>query len=545
MSRSISRRTILKTTGAALAVGAATAASRTFAAPGVISRRSAGAQSGETLSVSWATWVQGPVDGDNLARQAILDRYNIDLDMLAFERATWFDQLNTRVGGGDVPDIIYRDSSGVVQDYVTQGVVREVPYDAISASAPTAFAAANSFSTDVWLAAWSGGLNYGYPFQQPNQTRPWSNGFRQDWLDTLGIAMPETIDEVREAYARIVSDDPGGMGMSYGLGLRGKDSLHASIHSFTMAFGTTPTMWMQLEDGSLQHGATLDSARQALEQLAQWYSDQLIDPEFITTDAIAINQKWASGTIGSVPTTWYSLIEGGVNYDQLVAVSPEATIGMAPPPTGPDGLFGYMNWGPITSSLCFGRDVDDAKLARILEMIEGITTDPELALLVRYGNEGEHWQRNAETNAVIPTGDYVNPANRGPLGTNFFAAAPPSAEIQALIARNDEADLYAQAIKGNVTNFIPFATQLVSSDVRGQATEMDPVREKWLANFISGSESLDNWQGFLDEWNSAGGAVMTEATNATFPELQAIRADIATAVGAPAPGATPEATPVS
>jgi putative aldouronate transport system substrate-binding protein len=535
---------MLKSTGVAAAFGAATAASPAFAAPATGSRRSSRAQSGETLKVSWAIWVQGPVDGDNLARQTILERFNIDLDMLAFERATWFDQLNTRVGGGDIPDIIYRDSPGVVRDYIAQGVLREVPYDAIKTSAPNAFAAANEFSTDVWLAAWKDGVNYGLPLLQPNQTRPWTNGWRLDWLDTLGIPMPQTIDEHREAYARILSDDPGGTGLSYGLGLRGKDSLHASIHAFTMAYGTTPSLWMQLEDGTLQHGATMDGARQALEHLAQWYSDQLIDPEFVTTDAISINQKYASGTIGYIPTTWYSLIEGGATYDQLMAVSPEAKVGMAPPPKGPDSLFGYMNWGPITSSVTFGKDVDDTKLERILEMLDAIETDPELAILLRFGNEGEHWQRNPETNAVIPTADYLNPANRGPLGTNFFAALPPSPAIQASIARSDEADLYAQAIAGNVKNFIPFATLLVPSEVTSQATEMDPTREKWLANFISGNESLDNWSGFLEEWNEAGGAAMTEAANATFPELQSVRADIATAVGAPATPAV-EATPAS
>jgi putative aldouronate transport system substrate-binding protein len=535
MTITTTRRSLMKQ------AAAITAASAAFGSPAVLKHATARAQSGETLQVSWAMWVLGPVDGDNLARQTILERFNIDLEMLSFERATWFDQVNTRVGGGDIPDIIYRDSSAVVTEYVDQGVLREVPYDAIASAAPNAFAAATAFTSDVWLASYRNGVNYGYPFQQPLQTRPFTGGWRKDWLDALGMSLPETLDQHTEAFQRIASEDPGGVGLAYGPGLRGKDSLHASIHAFTMAFGTTPTQWMHLDDGTLQHGATLDGARLGLEKVTQWYQDGLIDPEFLTVDGTTVNQKWANGTYSYLPGTWYSLIQGGAPYDSLKAVTPTAEIALGPAPKGPDGLYGYMNWGPITSSLTFGKDVDDTKLERILQMIEGIQTDPELAILLRYGVEGEHWTRN-EFNAIVPTEAYVNPANRGALGTNFFAAASPSPEIQTLAARSDEADLYAYAEDGNVKNFVPFAGLLVPSDVRSQASEMDPIRDKWLTSFISGNEPLDNWQAFLDEWNGAGGAVMTEAVNATFPELEAIRAQIATAVGG---SATPVASPAS
>lgn len=541
MTSRMNRRTLLRGTGVAVA-GMGVAASPVFASPAVLTNGRSRAQSEETLKVSWATWVLGPVDENNAAREIILERFNIDLEMLAFERATWFDQLNTRVGGGDVPDIIYRDSGGVLREYADQGVLREVPYDAIKSAAPDAFASANEFTSDVWLASYFEGANYGYPFQQPLQMKPWTNGWRADWLDTLGLEAPKTIEEYGEAYARIVSDDPGQTGLSYGLGLRGKDSMSNTIHSFCMAFGANPAQWMELEDGTMQHGASMDGTRQGLEVLSGWFNDGLIDPEFLTVDGTVLNQRFASGLFGMIPGTWYTYVPGAVVFDGLRAVNPEATMVGSDAPSGPDGQYGYMNWGPITSSLAFGAHVDDAKLERILEMLNAIQTDQELAVQLRRGVEGETWGRDPESNGVVWLGDYVNPANRGPLGTNFFDAAAPSPAIQAFMGRDDEDELSVHATAGTVKNFLPFAEMLVSSDVSSQATELVPVREKWMTSFVAGTESIDSWDKYLEEWNNAGGSVMTEAVNATVPELRAIRDQIAQAVGVDPEG---EATPAS
>lgn len=525
MTSRFSRRTALKVTTGALA------ASSTFHAPTVFARNQTPAS--DLIEVSWATWVMGPVDENNLVRDTLRERFNIDVQMLAFERSTWSDQVNTRVGGGEIPDIIYRDSPGFVSEYVDQGVLREVPYDAISAAAPATFAATNDFTTDVWLASYSptDGKNYGIPYSQPNQTRPFTNGWRQDWLDKIGAsAVPTTVDEYTDVFGRFVSDFPSEAGFNYAVSFAGKQSLSVPMSWLSLAYGATPAMWMELEDGTLQHGTTMDGTRDALALMAQWHANGIIDPEFLTTDFTGLGQKWANGSIGYIPSTWYRLIPGGEHYDGLKAVYPEATISLAPPPTGPNGQSGYFNWGPITSAVAFGKNVDDVKLERLLGMMEAIQSDPELAIMLRFGVEGEHWARDPQTNAVIPAAQYSNPANRGALGTNFLASAPPSPAIQTSIARSDEAEFYKYAEAGTVKNFVPYATYLVPSETSSQASEMDATREKWLADFVSGAQPIEAWGQFLTEWNEAGGTLMTEVTNETYAELNAIREQVAAAV---------------
>lgn len=56
-------------------------------------------------------WVSSSVEEDNGAEERLMERMpNVEIDFMPFERATWQDQINTRVAGGDIPDIIYRDA---------------------------------------------------------------------------------------------------------------------------------------------------------------------------------------------------------------------------------------------------------------------------------------------------------------------------------------------------------------------------------------------------------------------------------------------------
>ena len=158
--------------------------------------------------------------------------------------------------------------------------------------------------------------------------------------------------------------------------------------------------------------------------------------------------KWVNGKFGFIQSTWGRLIPTGDHYDPLKAVNDKAVIAQANAPKGPNGKFGYINFGPVTSSITFSKKLTGDRLTRALELVEGITADQAFATLVRYGKEGEHWQRDPQTNAIIPTTAFAKTESKGPLGINFFAAIPPTPDIQAFLARKDEAQLHAKAEAG-------------------------------------------------------------------------------------------------
>lgn len=485
----------------------------------------------EKIKMTWAAWVLGPVDNNSYAEQKLEEVFSdVDFEFWAFERATWQDQINTRVAGGDIPDIIYRDSHGSVVDYAKQGVLAEVSIDLVKEYAPNVYKASLDYGEEVWLACNVDGINYGLPIMQPAQTRPFTNAWRKDWLDNVGITkVPETIEEFEEAFKKFVNEDPDGNGQkdTYGLSFRGKDSGSHMFMAIMGAYGVFPGQWMLQSDGSVKWGMTTDGAKQALTTLNRWYKEGIIDPEFVTTDNAILKQKWANGKIGYMTFgTWYRLIPGGEFYEALKAVDPNAEIIMGPAPKGPEGRYGYMNWGTITSSIAFGKHLEKEpqKLQTAIQIIDKIMSDKELYGNIKYGKEGEHWARNPEHNGVEPIAPYNDIQKTGTIGNNFFGSVVGIPEVQDFYARKDEHELYKYAISGNVKegeDYFCWINLFVDPEVSKQAADAGPLAIKWAIDFITGAKPIDQFDQFVKEWEEAGGKLLTEEANRAYQEGKA------------------------
>ncbi|NSW92701.1 MAG: hypothetical protein HPY74_19000 [Firmicutes bacterium] len=487
-----------------------------------------GETSKEKTKFTWATWVLGPVDNNSYAEQKLEEAFpDVNFEFWAFERGTWIDQINTRVAGGDIPDIIYRDSQGVVVDYAKQGILAEVPYGLVKEHAPNIYKASLDYGQEVWLACNVDGKNYGLPIMQPSQTRPFTNAWRKDWLNNVGITkVPETIEEFEDAFKKFVNEDPDGNGQkdTYGLSFRGKDLGSYLFMAIMGAYGVFPGQWMLQPDGSVKWGITTEGAKQALITLNRWYKEGIIDPEFVTTDNAIIKQKWANGKIGYMTFgTWYRWIPGGEYYEALKAVNPNAEMVMGPAPKGPEGRYGYMNWGTITSSITFGKHLEKEpqKLQKGIQIIDRVMSDKELYANIKFGKEGEHWSRNAEHNGVEPIPPYNDLQKTGIIGSNFFGSLAGTPEVQSFYSRKDEPELYKYAIAGNVKNgkdYFTWISLFTNPEVSKQAQDAGPISIKWAIDFIIGAKPIDQFDQFVKEWEAAGGKLLTEDANRAYKE---------------------------
>ena len=239
------------------------------------SGESSGTDSGERVKITWAMWVDSSVEEANDAEQRLMEKMpNVEIDFMPFERATWQDQLNTRVAGGDIPDIIYRDSQGVVAQYAEQGVICEVPIEKAREYAPNIYEATKDYGEEVWLATYADGKNWGLPIMQPNVIAPFSDSWRMDYLEKVGITeVPTTLDEAEEAFLKIIEADVnenGTAGDTYGLTFRGKDSTSRLFEEIFSAFGVLPAKWMVNDDGTLTYGWMRDEIKDGLALLNRW-----------------------------------------------------------------------------------------------------------------------------------------------------------------------------------------------------------------------------------------------------------------------------------
>ncbi|SFL43880.1 putative aldouronate transport system substrate-binding protein [Gracilibacillus orientalis] len=115
---------------------------------------------------------------------------------------------------------------------------------------------------------------------------------RKDWLDKLGLEPPETIEDFKEVAKAFVEQDPDGNGQDDTIGLAGPDTtnkLYANFLESTnnlygfdgifSALNAYPGYWLEGDDGQPVYGSTLPETKEALSVLRDMYSEGLIDPE--------------------------------------------------------------------------------------------------------------------------------------------------------------------------------------------------------------------------------------------------------------------------
>ncbi|MFC4403045.1 extracellular solute-binding protein [Gracilibacillus xinjiangensis] len=115
---------------------------------------------------------------------------------------------------------------------------------------------------------------------------------RKDWLDKLGLEPPKSVEELEEVARAFVEEDPDGNGADDTIGLAGPDTsnkLYANfiestnnLYGFDGVFSALhayPGYWLEGDDGKPVYGSILPETKEALSVLRDMYSQGLIDQE--------------------------------------------------------------------------------------------------------------------------------------------------------------------------------------------------------------------------------------------------------------------------
>lgn len=133
---------------------------------------------------------------------------------------------------------------------------------------------------------------------------------RTDWLDKLGLKLPETVDDFYKICDAFVNDDPDGDGKAdtYALGLNKDlfDNGYAVSEGFFNMYGAYPNIWIE-KDGKLAYGSIQPECKDALENLQKLYTEGYIDPEFGVKDASKVNEDACAGKFGMMFGTFWNM----------------------------------------------------------------------------------------------------------------------------------------------------------------------------------------------------------------------------------------------
>ena len=509
-------------------------------------------------NISVASYMFGPLDqnldfvGPGIEEGLKKYGYDITLEHVYIEYPQYVELMNTRIAGGNAPDIFLSMSLGNMREYYEQGAIKSWSKDFWMEHAPNLYAyftnggaQKDTQFTDMW---WNMSLA---PDDKDKMitvagfnelgSLPYKDvTYRADWLEKLGVTedkLPVTIEEFSDLMYRFAKEDPDGNGKNdtYGLSASTIRAIFGAYGNYNGFLGSD-SIWMD-EGGKLIDSNLMAGNKEALALLQKMYKDKVLDPEFVTGEnqggywAIPqpfINGRFGVTCLGSIGHWRYPEVlgdEGGPVFKEYRAVNgPESTVTYGPWPAGPTGDYGYLIGikPSVGENAVYNSAMDDEKLGVLLNIMDIFNQDLELAKLVQYGEEGKTFE-------VTDTGDIKMLLDN--LGSNangvwayrslYGANSPYHPDIQLAGLKSGDVMNRMNIHKGKQRNsyYVNLLTDTLPSDADVKA-DLKTYRDETWISIIKGDLPIDHWDAFVEEYNKRGGTVQTTEANEWYAKTK-------------------------
>lgn len=406
------------------------------------------------------------------------------LEVVEMQSGSYQDNLSLMLNSGDIPDIIY--FQGGDQVFAAQGILEDLtPYIENSQYVKDAL---EDFQKER-LA------NYPYLLFVTPALTP-TPVIRTDVLDGCASAEEVLADPTIENYLKLFEELKEGRKAVFGLdgNLKGINAM------FDQAFGLTST-WVKDESGNYVYGRVSDQSLEELKFYASLYQKGIIDKDYLSAnwevkenDFYSNNTAIISGNQGAVIDLY--------NSNQVAANGEGAALTVLPPAKGE--AQGYLPLDVSKESRGFAISALSEHKDLAFEVLDFAVSGPG-RILDLMGTEGKDYTVENGVYTLLPDHDtwYANffeTFENFDLGamnpdTPYWSdAAVSSAEMMATYATMDNAFVIPEE---HIVNWDAAETKLA----------------EFTADFVIGNKTEADWEAFVEEWNSVGGAAVTEYAN--------------------------------
>ena len=474
------------------------------------------------LSLSWYMCTDATAYKQvNPVAEALNQKFNVEMNTITvngFDN----DKMNVTLASGSIPDVIIRWGT---QGYYDDGIIQSVSKDMIAKYMPQTYKTMESGGDAIWVntISSSDGKVMGVPQYSINGDMVHTAAIREDWLTKVNLPMPKTIEDLTKVMRAFTNNDPDGNGKNdtYGMTIPGlhNNLLYAACPMVFGAYGVIPTYWTLDRNGQVSYGAVQEGYKDALKQLAAWYKEGLIDPEWVTLDNAAYQNKITNGLVGF----WGYANPGYMNYSSptstpslTIANNPKAKWHYMAPLTGPKGYAAGSSDGPAgTWTMSFGAKASTEQIARAMQIAEAMNTDINLYELTYFGMEGTTFVRNPDGSDAQISG--VVPQEYG--CQVFRTASTLNWEAASLSYPKDVVSLMKETTGyPSLRNVISTgAIKATYNEMDVDSAEMTKLTSEFFFNAITGAVDIDaGWDAYVQKWMNLGGKVQTDGAR-TLP----------------------------
>ena len=285
---------------------------------------------------SGTSFKDGDTYDNNPWYRAFKERFNISLTNLWVSN-DYSTKLNLAIADRDLPDFCSVNAQQLAS-LEKSGLIMDLT-ELFETYASDTLKGYMEAERDTYETGCLGGRLYGIPqLSYGNIDKFDYVWIRKDWKDELGLADPQTMDDVI-AIAKAFKENFGGYAM-------GEMQSLDNLNRLAVGFGAHPGIWVELEDGTLGYGTVQPEMKEVIATYAEWYKEGIINPDFTTTNQDKMFQDAINGDVGVIPfAQWFGYNPGPQIIENLGA---EAIFEPYPIPSA--------NGAEVTGSVKFGNN---------------------------------------------------------------------------------------------------------------------------------------------------------------------------------------------
>ena len=333
---------------------------------------------------------------DNPCFQELAKRTNVSLEFMVVGMEAQADRFQVLAASGGLPDFIMNGSSmyagGGAKAIEDEVFVNLADYEEFM---PNYFHYVNLDKEWKALLSTDNGsvVDAVYAINSPSSVGGTGLLIRGDWLEELGLDMPQSYDEYYDVLTAFKNEKGCSAPLQINAGI--------SNQLWAMGFGANAAIgdhdnnydWFGSIDGEVVFWPATENYREYLETMQKWYAEGLLDNDWISRTG---GNKADTTLIGSGDTgLWFSTLSDIASFDEL---DPSATIVPAPTPGRDENYTGFMMPAAMSrdrTCLSVSTNCENVELAA--KYIDYIFSE-EGQLLSNYGVEGLTFEYDAEGN---------------------------------------------------------------------------------------------------------------------------------------------------
>ncbi len=465
--------------------------------------------------MTWENYYAGASFADNLeVFQAFAENQNVTLEWELASSSRYSEVLQTRLAAAiDLPDII---NCAPVQPaaYGLSGVI--IPLEGLinEVNAPNYTAFLVDHPIMSLLQTSPDGHQYsfsGYVGKGEMLGGGYGLVLRGDWLERLGLAVPTTTDELYDVLKAFKEQDANGNGdpddeIPFSDG-------YSKLNVLAISFGCgyRAGNFDVDDEGNLYFCCSSEQYREFLRYVNKLYSEQLIDPEFATTDDDQVEAKEAQNIIGGRFSLWID--EVPFSEQMIQSADPDGYYAMLNPLTGPDGTQGVIySSGMLDNAMCISKDCKYPE--RAMSFLDYSIFNDYATICNNCGSEHTCWEYTddgsiAFTDYVMNNPDGLSPMeairSTGGYHTMTFVLYAEGRKLMNSV--NDRIVGYIDSMAPYVVDRLEYSpsTDQEAARISELNRDISVLVDEMRLLFMTGEADLDaDWDTYIETLNSLG-----------------------------------------